>query len=135
MATETGVWNLQEVRDKQLASEWTYNAPSGDTGALWAWGSAQYGQLGHNDRTQRSSPMQVGTDTNWKAIQLAGDSHTNLALKGDGSLWTWGKNNNGELGLNEQGPSSLRSSPTQIPGTWSNIFGSTPNLGFALKNV
>ncbi len=65
MATETGVWDLQDVRDKQLASQWTYNAPGGDTGALWTWGSSQYGQLGHNSNTQRSSPMQVGTDTNW----------------------------------------------------------------------
>ena len=24
-ATETGVWDLQDVRDKQLAGEWTYN--------------------------------------------------------------------------------------------------------------
>ena len=122
MATETGVWDVQEVRDKQLASEWTYNAPSGDTGALYAWGSGQYGQPGHNDRTQRSSPMQVGTDTNWKSITCGTDSHSNLALKADGSIWTWGKNNNGELGLNEQGPSSLRSSPTQIPGTWTEIM-------------
>jgi alpha-tubulin suppressor-like RCC1 family protein len=119
MATETGVWNLQEVRDKQLASEWTYNAPSGDTGALWAWGSAQYGTLGLNDRTTRSSPMQVGTDTTWKTVTAGGDSDCMLGMKGDGSLWSWGKNNSGELGLNEQGPSSLRSSPTQIPGTWS----------------
>ena len=41
-ATETGVWDLQQVRDKQLQSEWTYNAPGGDTGALWTWGSDQY---------------------------------------------------------------------------------------------
>ena len=120
--TQKGVWDLQDVRDKQLQSEWTYSAPSGDNGALWTWGSAQYGQLGTNDRTNRSSPMQVGTDTNWKTFTVGSDSHTNLALKGDGSIWTWGKNNSGELGLNEQGPSSLRSSPTQIPGTWTSII-------------
>ena len=28
MATKTGVWDLQQVRDKQLASEWSYGAPA-----------------------------------------------------------------------------------------------------------
>ena len=116
MATETGVWDLQDVRDKQLASQWTYNAPGGDTGALWTWGSSQYGQLGHNSNTQRSSPMQVGTDTNWDTFSNGGDSHSNLALKGDGTLWAWGKNSQGYLGQND---TVNRSSPTQIPGTWS----------------
>ena len=75
MATETGVWDLQDVRDKQLASQWTYNAPGGDTGALWTWGSAQYGQLGTNDRTSRSSPIQVGTRSDWSGGQAMGQSN------------------------------------------------------------
>ena len=118
-ATKKGVWDLQDVRDKQLQSEWTYNAPSGDNGTLWTWGSDQYGQLGHNSNTSRSSPMQVGTDSTWDTFTNGGDSHAVLGLKGDGSLWSWGKNNSGELGLNAQGPTSIKSSPTQIPGTWS----------------
>ena len=36
-ATEKGVWDLQEVRDKQLAEEWTYEAPV-DPGELYTWG-------------------------------------------------------------------------------------------------
>ena len=116
MATETGVWDLQQVRDKQLQSEWTYNAPGGDTGALWTWGSSQYGQLGLNDRTNRSSPMQVGTDSTWDTFTNGGASHASLALKGDGTLWAWGKNSQGYLAQND---TSNRSSPTQIPGTWS----------------
>ena len=37
MATQTGVWNIQQVRDKQLASEWNYQAL--DPGSVWAWGN------------------------------------------------------------------------------------------------
>ena len=49
MATETGVWDLQEVRDKQLASEWTYEANEPST--LFSWGGNPNGQLGHNNTT------------------------------------------------------------------------------------
>lgn len=42
----------------------------------------------------------------------AGDWHT-LALKSDGSVWTWGYNANGQLG---DGTGTNRSSPVQVPG-------------------
>ena len=48
MATETGVWDLQEVRDKQLASEWSYDAPV-DPGGIYGWGNNSYGKLGQNE--------------------------------------------------------------------------------------
>ena len=55
MATETGVWTLQEVRDKQLAGEWDYT----DTTGLYTWGQNNVGKLGHNNQTNYSSPTQV----------------------------------------------------------------------------
>ena len=76
-ATEAGVWDLQDVRDKQLAGEWTYEAG----GALWVWGSNTRGMFGLNQSQASlpslSSPTQVGTDTSWYKF-----------AKGDGS-WTW----------------------------------------------
>ena len=41
--------------------------------------------------------------------------HVTLATKTDGTLWSWGYNNNGELGQNSQ---VKYSSPVQIPGAW-----------------
>jgi alpha-tubulin suppressor-like RCC1 family protein len=38
-----------------------------------------------------------------------------LATKTDGTLWSWGYNNTGELGQNSQ---VKYSSPVQIPGSW-----------------
>ena len=35
-------------------------------GTLWAWGYNDNGVLGHSYQTNRSSPKQVGTDTNWQ---------------------------------------------------------------------
>ena len=83
-------------------------------GTLWQWGSNQYGQLAQNDTTQRSSPIQVGSDTTWTSV--AGGQNSFLASKSDGTLWSWGDNEYGQLGLN-QTETAQYSSPVQIPGT------------------
>ena len=42
----------------------------------------------------------------------------------DGTLWMWGYNDFGLLGLNDSHPGGMRSSPCQIPGTnWSELAG------------
>ena len=79
-------------------------------GTLWVWGTNNYGTLGLNDRTERSSPTQVGTDTDWEYVcPCVHDSM--YAIKTNGSLWAWGYGTQGQLGLNE---STSCSSPTQV---------------------
>jgi len=84
-------------------------------GTLWTWGDPRFGALGQNSLTARSSPTQVGSDTTWD--KAYGGYYNMLAIKTDGTLWTWGPNEFGALGLNEH--DAHRSSPTQIPGSWS----------------
>jgi len=66
----------------------------------------------------KSSPIQVGALTTWS--EVAGGVNNVLALKTDGTLWSWGRNSEGQLGLNDQ---VNRSSPVQIGSytTWSAI--------------
>ena len=45
-ATQKGVWDLQEVRDKQLASEWPYLGGPSERTALYTWGYNDIGLLG-----------------------------------------------------------------------------------------
>ena len=91
---------------------------------LWAWGFNNYGQLGHNSLTVYSSPVQIGSDSNWSSI--VSQAYTVGAVKSDGTLWTWGSNTYGQLGQNNNGnggtPNS-QSSPVQVPGTTWNAFG------------
>jgi alpha-tubulin suppressor-like RCC1 family protein len=78
-------------------------------GTLWAWGSNTNGQLGKNDVTHRSSPVQeVLAATTWKTVS-AGAYHA-AATRSDGTLWTFGRNTSGQLGKNDV---VHRSSPVQ----------------------
>ena len=112
MATEKGVWDIQEVRDKQLVSEWSYEGSL--DGELYTWGNNSGGILGHNNMSPSdySSPRQV-PGTTWVDINSGCPTNSSLATKSDGTLWTWGSNQWGALGQNQPGP-SYRSSPTQV---------------------
>ena len=89
----------------------THNMAIRSDGTLWVWGSNASGQLGLNlgSTAHRSSPVQLGTETNW-ASATAGDD-TAMAVRTDGTLWAWGLNSSGELGL---GDAVNRSSPVQV---------------------
>jgi hypothetical protein len=96
-------------------------------GTLWSWGGNRFispgaaltsGQLGDNTSIPRSSPIQVGALTTWSSI-ACGSAHS-VAVKNDGTLWTWGRNVYGQLGQNNI---TLLSSPVQVGAlsTWSKI--------------
>lgn len=84
-------------------------------GSLWAWGENSDGQLGLGYETllsaesQNVSPVQVGVLNDW-ALASAGRDHT-ISIKTNGTLWTWGRNNFGQLG---HGDSTNRSTPVQV---------------------
>jgi len=134
-ATEQGVWDLQNVRDKQLQSEWSYDGQS--QGFVWGWNNT--GNLGLNDTVQRSSPTQVGAVVRWWPF---GDnvfqSKTYDSGTGGYDLWAYGNNSSGKLGLNDKSswPSyqNTRSSPTQLPGTdWKWVGGFNAGTTYAIK--
>ena len=79
---------------------------------LYSWGRNSAGELGLGNSgfgTSRSSPVQVGTNTNWNLISKS--SYSSMATKTDGTLWAWGRNSDGTLGLND---TTYRSSPVQV---------------------
>ena len=83
---------------------------TGAAGSLWIWGKGTFGTLGNNQILNVSSPVQVGSLTDWKNVAIA--RYTVHAVKSDGSLWTWGQNNEGACGT---GVSGIKySSPVQV---------------------
>jgi len=81
-------------------------------GTLWAWGFNVYGNLGNNTTVNYSSPIQIGALTNWKFVAMSQFTDMTYAIKTDGTLWSWGFNLNGALGLNNI--SGVYSSPVQV---------------------
>jgi alpha-tubulin suppressor-like RCC1 family protein len=71
-----------------------------DNGTLWAWGMNHFGELGDGTFNNfKNTPQQIGTDTDWKILSAGSGPVTfNLAIKNDGSLWSWGNNIYGQLG-------------------------------------
>jgi len=114
---------------KQVACGSSHTATIKTDGTLWLWGSnkgsdglVDSGQLGNNSQNSRSSPVQtVSGGTNWK--QVSAGSYNTAAIKTDGTLWTWGINDNGQLGNNSR---TKKSSPVQTVsgGTnWKQVSG------------
>lgn len=80
-------------------------------GFVWAWGNNEYGQLGAvTAQLDNPIPVQVSNLQNIIAI-AAGDYHS-LALGSDGRVWSWGRNNKGQLG---DGSPNSKSTPIQLP--------------------
>ena len=87
-------------------------------GSLQCWGQNSYGKLGDGTTTNRSTPTTVSI-TNVSKTSATGEySGANAmghrcALKTDGTVWCWGYNGYGQLGL---GDTTDRSAPNQVPG-------------------
>ena len=68
-------------------------------GTLWSWGNGQFGQLGNGIfNSATANVTQVGTATDW--LTVSAGNRFSLAIKTNGTLWSFGLNNMGQLGIN-----------------------------------
>ena len=83
-------------------------------GSVWAWGANDVRQLGNGSTALDSAtPVIVDRRTQNATQIVAGYNHA-FAVDPDGSLWAWGSNGNGELGLGfDGGPFGT---PQKVPG-------------------
>jgi alpha-tubulin suppressor-like RCC1 family protein len=114
--TPTAVPGLDRVRS--IAGGWYAGAAVREDGSVWMWGSDRNGVMGTGTVTgpyesgrQYHQPRRVDGITD--VVQIAaGDNHV-LALRKDGTVWSWGWNKFGQLGL---GDTEDRGVPTQVRG-------------------
>jgi alpha-tubulin suppressor-like RCC1 family protein len=86
--------------------QWTHVAPGDQhtcatraNGTLWCWGDNAYGELGIGNQTGQDRPRPVTTPAagGWASV-TAGGNHS-CAIRANGTLWWWGRNETGQLGL------------------------------------
>lgn len=92
-------------------------------GTLWSWGSNWGGELGNGTSGayyHTSSPAQIGSSTDWASVSNGTNNAFSLAVKTNGTLWAFGYNDVGQLGLSD---TTNRSSPTQVGAltNWSKV--------------
>ncbi len=96
VTTATG--NLSGITQIGVGANHALAVKSG--GTLWSWGLNTNGRLGDGTTTQRNRPVQVLTASGaiGGVVATEGGDAFSLALKSDGSVWSWGLNTNGQLG-------------------------------------
>jgi alpha-tubulin suppressor-like RCC1 family protein len=68
-------------------------------GSLWAWGDNSMGQVGTGSASQQYYTFPAKIDGGLlKWISVAGGAMFTIAIKEDGTLWSWGENIFGQLG-------------------------------------
>lgn len=95
IGTDTDWWKIDAEGYNSLALK--------TNGTLWSWGSNNAGQIGDGNfgsTINVTSPLQIGTDSDWVVIEAA----RAFAIKNDGTLWGWGKNDQGHLGTGDTNP-------------------------------
>lgn len=84
---------------------------------LYVCGKNEYGQFGSNDKVDSLVPKRIGveSDNSWAKV-TAGNSYS-LGVKRNSTLWSWGSNFQGQLGLGDFGSGKERTTPTSLSKT------------------
>ena len=101
----------------QVAAGANFSLALKDDGTLWAWGEGGHGQLGIHSDNDHTIPYQVHGPDNvgylTDVVDVAAGQHHTLALKSDGTLYAWGANGDGQLGIGSNDDHTI---PYQVHG-------------------
>jgi alpha-tubulin suppressor-like RCC1 family protein len=104
----------------QIAGGGCHTAGIKQDGTLWTWGNNVCGQLGDCSVGPRLSPVrEITSSSTWCRVS-AGGGHT-AALKTDGTLWSWGDNGFGQLGIGVGGAQSAPVREATASTTWCQV--------------
>lgn len=83
-----------------------------EDGSLWAAGTAESGVQGTNDGVDHKVLTRIGTDNDWADMACSRFwGYSAFAIKTNGTLWAWGENSAGQLGI---GNTQAQTLPVQV---------------------
>ncbi len=97
----------------KIAAGQYHNLALTASGAVYAWGLNSNGQLGNGTTTTPTIPVKVGLPTGTTADNIAAGGYHSMASDTAGTVYAWGLNGNGQLGLAPLNTTS-ESSPTLV---------------------
>ena len=126
----TTILNLEvygEIEDEvtpsaipMVVSTGTFTLALQNNGSVWGWGSADDHRLANATGTSVMAPNNIQIKRGGKLTDLTGirhiavgDGHA-LAVTNDGYVYSWGMNNNGQLGRGKDAPSTSDGNPTLV---------------------
>lgn len=83
-------------------------------GSVYAWGDNTYGELGDGTNNSAKAPVPVTLPTGVVPVSVAAGALTSALLASDGTLYSWGLNNVGQLG-NGSTTDALVPTPVDLP--------------------
>jgi alpha-tubulin suppressor-like RCC1 family protein len=93
----------------QVAAGLTHAAAVASDGTVWSWGDNRFGDLGYatTGNTATTANRVVGAPA---TKQVAAGGHFTVALRTNGEVWSWGLNEQGQLG---DGTHTTRTTPAR----------------------
>jgi len=117
----TGSWN-------QVSTQLSNTAALNSSNILFTWGNNSSGQLGDNTTINKSSPVLLASPFNASSWTLVSVGYSHMAaLRTDSIMYTWGRNNIGQLGNSQPGVN--RSNPVLLASPFNTTSWTTVSSG------
>jgi len=116
-----------------VAAGYVHNLGLTADGQLWAWGDNSFGELGDGPASYATPTSPVPVNGVSDVVAIAAGADGSVALRGDGTVWTWGRNDLGQLGNGYLSTTGCQCDPVpqQVPGL-TDFVSVAARLGYSL---